>query len=241
MQTKKRAKPVKFGKSKTASHPVEKELDVKEIAEADINSDEVKEIKKLIEEKTHVRDEESVKEEVKKQDLDEEEREEEPLEVHLSEESTEEEQKDEEDEDDREEESEDKEEKEPARNASQGNSEREVADKEEEKEMDKQEADDPEEESSSAKATADKEEKESAEEKFTKYGSFTREEVLAPKKKSSFGFFIFVALIAFAVGLAIIAGGSYFLSGFDTKKLTDIKLPVLSEPTATPTAEPSVT
>lgn len=59
MQTKKRAKPVKFGKAPKATESKLEEKEAKITAEKDINSDETKEIKKIIEEKTHPKEEES--------------------------------------------------------------------------------------------------------------------------------------------------------------------------------------
>ncbi len=57
MQTKKRAKPVKFGKATKATEAKLEEKEVKVAAEENINSDETKEIKKIIEEKTHPKEE----------------------------------------------------------------------------------------------------------------------------------------------------------------------------------------
>lgn len=251
MQTKKRAKPVKFGKPK-------EEKITKAEAESDINSDAAKEIKQLIEEKTHLKEELGLLDEKEEQEgeekvIEKESEDEAELEVHLSDEPKDKEEKDFEDEEKEDEEKEDEqdEDKDEEQESSSASSDAKAMDdkeatedKEEIEEEDKEESEESEDKKEEESENLDKESAEeefAKEEKAAKYGSFTREEVLAPKKKSPWGFFVLVALGAFIVGLAIIAGGSYFLSGFDTNKIADIKLPALSQATPTPTTAPSAT
>lgn len=196
MQTKKRAKPVKFGKTK-------------EVAEADINSDESKEIKKIIEEKTHPKEDEEVVEEIEKKPVkadnddelpeQEESTEDEPEEIRLSEELPEK-----------------KEERMALENT------------EPTLEVEAEELHEKEE----------KEESTEDDEKSSSFGSFTKEEVKGPKK-GYFGFFILVAFITFLIGLAVIVGVSYFMpsDGKNPMTLTTLtgSTPTPTAEPATPT------
>lgn len=207
MQTKKRAKPVKFGKTK-------EEKIIKDVAEADINSDESKEIKKIIEEKTHPKEDEEVIKEIEKDGVkgdreaenddevteQEETTEDEPEEIKLSEELPEK--------------------------------------KEERMALETTDAVEVEPEELPKKDKEDEEVSVDEDEKASAFGSFSDKELHQPSKKGYFGFFLLVASITFLVGLIVIAGFSYFFSS-DTKK--SISLSTFTGVTATPTAEPTAT
>ena len=206
MQTKKRAKPVKFGKQgkeevvKKTTEPEEKKVIEEKVEE------EVKVDTKV--EKEEVPEEKETKSKEDKEEIDtEEDLDEEPKEIKLSEEVEEVTNSDEADKD--------------PKNV----------------EVEKEEVieSEPEKEVTETKEIIE----EQSEDKPSPFGSFRREEVGA-RKKSPIGFFLLVALIAFTVGLGLIAGGSYFLS---TMNSDGVKLPSIQEPTATPTptSEPTPT
>jgi hypothetical protein len=207
MQTKKRAKPVKFGKTK-------EEKVTKEVAEADINSDESKELKKIIEEKTHPKEDEIVektekeedsveKEEDKDDELPEQEEttEDEPEEIRLSEELPE---------------------KKEERMALETTDPALEVEPEELHEKEKEE-----------------EKEESREQhKSSAVGSFTREEVTRSSKKGYFGFFFLVASITFLLGLIVIGAITYF---YPSGTKSSVNLSFLTSPSPTPTSEPTAT
>lgn len=207
MQTKKRAKPVKFGKNKEVKV-------TKEAAEADMNSDEAKEIKQLIEEKTHPKDEEELHHDPVKENDDEEAKEEEqslvdekealddePEEIKLSKEPEHKEDKDKEDK--------------MALETTEPTTEVEP-DELHEKETDEESKEE------NAKPSA--------------FGSFTNEEVSRKRKKGYFGFFLLVATITFFAGLLVIGGLSYFMSA---KSDGAMRLPSFANATPTPTMAPA--
>lgn len=224
MQTKKRAKPVKFGKSKEKEEKI-----TREVAEADINSDEAKEIKHLIEEKTHPKDDDPEETEGKE------------------EEATFDEEKENEDTEDLEDVREKEEEK-------SGDEPEEVKLSEElDENKDDNESKDVTEEEKFALETTEpalevapdelqekekEEDSEKEDEQSSQFGSFTKEAVVNKRKKSNFGFFLLIATITFLVGLLIIGGLSYFLS---TNSDDTMKLPSFQAATPTPTTEPTAT
>lgn len=222
MQTKKRAKPVKFGKHLKKETEVSEKI-TKEEAEADINSDEAKEIKQLIEEKTHPKDEEEFDEEHKQ-------------EIRTEEESRED---DEEREDMVEEEKEFVEDEPEEIKLSKEPDEKEEDTDEDDEEQMALEATEPtlEVEPDELHEKTEKTEKDDAQSAF---GSFTSDEVNKKQKKGYFGFFLLVATITFVVGLLVIGGFSYFFSA-DSEKLTGLPSFTSATPTPTQSLEPSAT
>lgn len=204
MQTKKRAKPVKFGKNKD-------EKITKAKAEADINSDEAKEIKHIIEEKTHPKEDEDQvpaksedeEEKLEKEDevLSEQEEttEDEPQKISLSEESSEQ--------------------------------------KEEEMALENTE---PTSEILPEELQEKEKSEETNEEKPSVFGSFSNDAVNKEPKKSYVGFYVIVAVVTFLIGIVIIVAISYFLPEGKSNISTKVTpTPVVTN--VSPTEEPTPT